>query len=199
MNALILNCSLKRSTEVSNTGALATVVAEALRAQGVQTEMIRVLEHDVRPGVQGDMGAGDGWPALHEKLLAADILIIASPTWLGHPSSVAQRVLERMDAMITEMHDGMPVAYGKVAGVVCTGNEDGAHHVISEISGALMDIGYTIPGQAWTYWNMGPGPGQSYLQTHYRHDWSEKTGRQAAANLLTVARALKQARFSYQS
>src|SRR3546814_19482732 len=94
---------------------------------------------------------------------------------MGHPSSVAQQVLERMDAMITEMRDGVPVAYGKVAGVVCTGNEDGAHHVISEICGALIDIGYTIPPQAWTYWNKGPGPGDSYMQTDYRHDWSAKT------------------------
>ena len=73
-----------------------------------------------------------------------------------------------------------------------TGNEDGAHHVISEVAGSLIDVGYTIPAQAWTYWNMGPGPGPSYLETDHRHDWSEATGRTAAANLLAVAAALAQ-------
>jgi multimeric flavodoxin WrbA len=86
--------------------------------------------------------------------------------------------------------DGWPVAYNRVAGVVVTGNEDGAHHVISEISGALGDIGYTIPGQAWTYWNKGPGPGLDYSQTAEGHDWSAKTGRAMASNLTAVARAL---------
>lgn len=76
------------------------------------------------------------------------------------------------------------------AGVIVTGNEDGAHHVISEIAGALIDIGYTVPGQAWTYWNMGPGPGPSYTETEHRHDWSAKTGRAMASNLVAVAAAL---------
>lgn len=89
-------------------------------------------------------------------MLAADILIIATPTWVGQPSSVAKRVLERMDALLSETDgQGRPVATNKVAGVVVSGNEDGAHH--NEISGALLDIGFTVPGQAWTYWNRGPG------------------------------------------
>ena len=94
--------------------------------------------------------------------------------------------------MISETRDdGTYVAYSKVAGVVVTGNEDGAHHVISEIAGGLIDVGFTIPGQAWTYWNMGPGPGPSYLETDRGHDWSEKTGRTMAANLYAVATALQ--------
>jgi multimeric flavodoxin WrbA len=193
LSALILNCTLKPSPEVSNTEALASVVAEALRAGGASVRMERVLDHDVRPGVSSDEGDGDEWPALHDAILAAEILVIATPTWLGRPSSVAQRVLERMDAMISETdEEGRPVAYNRVAGVVVTGNEDGAHHVISEVAGGLIDVGYTIPGQAWTYWNMGPGPGPSYLETDHRHDWSEATGRTAAANLLAVAAALAQ-------
>ena len=88
--------------------------------------------------------------------------------------------------------DGRPVAYNRVAGVVVTGNEDGAHHVIAEVAQAFVDIGYTVPGQAWTYWNMGPGPGPSYLETDYKRDWSEKTGRAAASNLVAVARALSE-------
>jgi multimeric flavodoxin WrbA len=193
LSALILNCTLKPSPEVSNTEALASVVAEALRAGGASVRMERVLDHDVRPGVSSDEGDGDEWPALHDAILAAEILVIATPTWLGRPSSVAQRVLERMDAMISETdEEGRPVAYNRVAGVVVTGNEDGAHHVISEVAGGLIDVGYTIPGQAWTYWNMGPGPGPSYLETDHRHDWSEATVRTAAANLLAAAAALAQ-------
>lgn len=194
MQAVILNCTLKPSPETSNTEALAQAVIDELERQGVETEMIRIADKHVPPGVVTKVSDDDEWPAIHDKLCAAEILVIASPTWMGHPSSIAQRVLERMDAMISEMTDGgLPVAYNKVAGVVCTGNEDGAHHVISEISGALIDIGYTIPGQAWTYWNKGPGPGQSYTETDYRHDWSITTGKTAASVLAAVARALEAA------
>ncbi|MEV0284170.1 hypothetical protein AB0H36_08645 [Kribbella sp. NPDC050820] len=117
--------------------------------------------------------------------------MVATPTWVGRPSSIAQRMLERMDAMLSETDDeNRPVAYNRVAGVIVTGNEDGAHHVISEISGGLVDIGYTIPGQAWTYWNKGPGPGPSYSETDEGHEWSAKTGRAMVSNLVAVAKAL---------
>jgi multimeric flavodoxin WrbA len=141
--------------------------------------------------VENDMGGGDEWPAIRAKVLGAEILVIATPTWLGRPSSVAQRVLERMDALLADRDDdGRPVAYNRVAGVVVTGNEDGAHHVISEIAGGLIDIGFTVPGQAWTYWNRGPGPGDDYLSSDAGKDWSHSTGRAAASNLVAVARAL---------
>lgn len=189
--ALILNCTLKRGPEPSNTEALARELLPEFDRLGVTHELVRVVDHHVAPGVTGDEGEGDDWPSIRERIGRADILVIASPTWLGRPSSVAQRVLERMDAMISELQDdGLPVAYNKVAGVVVTGNEDGAHHVISEIAGALVDIGYTVPGQSWTYWNQGPGPGESYLDTDHRHDWSAQTGRTAAAVLVGVANAL---------
>jgi multimeric flavodoxin WrbA len=191
MRALLLNCTLKPSPGESNTEALARVVMDALASEGIETDSVRVVDHDVRPGVESDMGDGDEWPAIRSKVLAAEILVFASPTWLGRPSSVAQRVLERMDAMLSEQDDsGRPLAYNRVAGVVVTGNEDGAHHVISEIAGGLIDIGFTIPGQAWTYWNKGPGPGDSYLDTDEGRDWSHSTGRAAAANLAAAARAL---------
>ena len=191
MKALMINCTLKASPATSNTEALAEVVADALRAGGAETDMIRAADHDIVPGVTSDEGDGDGWPAIRERILDAEILVIATPTWLGKPSSIAQRVLERMDAMITETDDeDRPVAYNRVAGVVVTGNEDGAHHVISEVAGSLVDIGYTIPGQAWTYWNRGPGPGDEYLDSDAGKDWSHQTGRTAAANLLAVAGAL---------
>ncbi|MET0920658.1 MAG: flavodoxin family protein [Acidimicrobiia bacterium] len=191
MRALILNCTLKTSPEKSNTEALLDVVADAMRGDAVEVDVIRVIDHDVKAGVSNDEGDGDEWPAILSTLRNAEILVIATPTWLGQPSSVAKRVLERLDALISETDDdGVPFAYNRVAGVVVTGNEDGAHHVISEVAQGLIDIGYTVPGQAWTYWNMGPGPGPSYLETDHKHDWSEKTGRTAASNLVAVAKAL---------
>ncbi|WP_433362595.1 flavodoxin family protein [Actinoplanes sp. CA-142083] len=191
MRAFIVNCTLKPSPEPSNTEALARVVAEALEKDGVTVDWVRAVDHDIKPGVESDMGAGDAWPDIRRRILDAEILIIATPTWVGRPSSVAQRVIERMDAMLSETDEqGRPVAYNRVAGVVNTGNEDGAHHVIGEISGALADIGFTIPGQAWTYWHLGPGAGPDYLDEQRGHDWAAKTGRAMARNLATVARAL---------
>jgi multimeric flavodoxin WrbA len=191
MKALVINCTLKPSPETSNTEALAKVVIDKLRAEGVDVTEIRAVDKDIRPGVESDMGEGDEWPPIREAILAAEILVIATPTWMAHPASVTQRVLERMDAMIAETDDSeRPVAYGKVAGVVVTGNEDGAHHVISEVMGALIDVGFTIPAQAWTYWNRGPGPGKSYLEDDSGHEWSRTTGETAAQNLVTAAKAL---------
>jgi multimeric flavodoxin WrbA len=192
MRALVLNCTLKSSPTTSNTQALADIVIAALREKDVDVDVVRVVDRNVPPGVETDLGNGDEWPELHAKLMDSEILVIATPTWLGQPSSIAKRVLERMDAMISQTKDdGTYAAYNKVAGVVVTGNEDGAHHVITEIAGALIDVGFTIPGQAWTYWNMGPGAGPSYLETDHRHDWSEKTGKTMAANLYAAATALK--------
>ncbi|HEY0618159.1 MAG TPA: flavodoxin family protein [Kribbella sp.] len=191
MRALVLNCTLKPSPSRSNTDSLADVVVDALEKEQVEVTRVRLADLTIKPGVSSDEGDGDEWPGIHEQLLGCEILVVATPTWVGHPSSIAQRLIERMDAMISETDDeDRPVAYNKVAGVVVTGNEDGAHHVISEIAGGLGDIGYTIPGQAWTYWNKGPGPGPSYNETGEGHDWSAKTGRAMASNLVAVAKAL---------
>jgi multimeric flavodoxin WrbA len=195
MQALIINCTLKPSPQPTNTGALGEVVADALGGHGVEVKTIRAVDHNIKPGVQTNMGDGDDWPAIHDDVLTSEILIIATPTWVGRPSSLAQRVLERMDAMISETDEtGRPVAYNRVAGVINTGNEDGAHHVITEICGALGDIGYTIPPQAWTYWHLGPGPGPDYLDEQQGHDYAAKTGRAMAANLVAVAGALATSR-----
>jgi multimeric flavodoxin WrbA len=190
--AVFLNCTLKPSPDTSNTDALARVVAEELARHDVESEFVRVVDHDVKPGVENDMGEGDEWPGILDKVLGAQILVVATPTWLGHPSSIAQRVLERLDALLAETDDeGRPVAYNRVAGVVVTGNEDGAHHVIAEVAGGLVDIGYTIPAQAWTYWNQGPGPGPTYLDEEGSgQDWSHTQARAMAQNLAAVAGAL---------
>ncbi len=191
MRALALNCTLTASPGISNTEALTRIVLGRMEKDGVATRLLRVVDHDVRPGVSSDEGGGDEWPSIRTEILASEILILATPTWLGQPSSVVKRVLERMDAMLSETgEDGRPVAYNRVAGFVVTGNEDGAHHVIAELAQAVIDIGFTVPGQAWTYWNKGPGPGPSYLETDEGHEWSRTTGEAAAANLVAVARAL---------
>lgn len=194
MNAIVLNCTLKPSPESSNTEKLAGEVIAELERRGVGTEIVRVVDHDVAPGVEtvlGPVHPGDEWPAIHDRILAAEILILATPTWVAQPSSVAKRVIERMDAMLSETDDeGRPVAFNHVAGFVVTGNEDGAHHVIGELTQAVTDIGFTVPGQAFTYWNMGPGPGPDYADTDHGHDYAASTGRAAAANLVAAAEAL---------
>ncbi len=167
------------------------VIAE-LEKGGVETEIVRLVDLDIKPGVDSDMGKGDEWPGVREKILAADILIVATPTWLGQHSSVCMRALERMDALIGETDDsGRPIAFGKVAGVVITGNEDGAHHIVASVCQALIDIGFTIPAHSWTYWHLGPGVGPDYVETDEGHDYSDRVGRNAARNLIALASVLK--------
>ena len=160
MKALVLNCTLKASPETSNTEALARVVMGELETQGVETEIVRLVDLNIKPGVKSDEGEGDDWPGVRAKIVASEILIVATPTWLGQMSSVAKRVLERLDAFFSETDEaGRSPAMGRVAGVVVTGNEDGAHHIVATVAQGLIDMGFTVPGQAWTYWHLGPGPG----------------------------------------
>jgi multimeric flavodoxin WrbA len=191
MKALVLNCTLKSSPETSNTEALARVVMAQFQRDGVEAEIVRLVDQNIKPGVKTDMGEGDDWPGVHAKLKAADILVVATPTWLGQMSSVAKRALERMDAILSETDDqGRTWSMGKVGGVVVTGNEDGAHHIVATVSQSLVDIGWTVPGQSWTYWHLGPGPGPDYTDTQQAHDYSDRLARNAARNLVWVARAL---------
>jgi len=192
MRALALNATLKPSPEPSSTEALARVVLDALEAQSVECELVRLVDLDIAPGVvSGALRDGDEWPSVYRKILAADILVMATPTWFGRPSSVISRALERMDALLSETDAaGVPVAYNKVAGFVVTGNEDGAHNCIAEMGQAMFDIGFTVPAQAWTYWNKGPGPGEEVYLTTDETSWSKTAGRAAAQNLYAVAHAL---------
>jgi len=193
MRAVLLNATLKRSPEPSSTQALAEYVAGALEQRGVACEHIRLTDHVIEPGVVSEaVTPADEWPALRERILAADIAVFATPTWLGQLSSIMKRALERMDAMLSETDDaGVPVAYNRVAGFVVTGNEDGAHACIANMAQALIDIGYTIPGQAWTYWNKGPGPGEEVYLTTDEREWTHSTGDAMAHNLVAVTRALQ--------
>jgi len=193
MKALILNCTLKHSPAESNTGALAQEVIAELEKLGVTTKMLRIADHNVMPGIKSaSQGKGDGWPAILEELLSAEILIMATPTWFGTLSSMAMRALERINGLYTAVDkEGRPVTFNKVAGFIVTGEEDGARHVVTELAGALMDVGFTIAPQSYTYWNNGPGPGTSYLKSDFRKSWSKETGKAAAANIVAVAKALK--------
>ena len=192
MKALVLNCTLKPSPQTSSTEALARVLMQELAKGGVETDLVRLVDLNIKPGVSGDEGEGDDWPSVDEKLKAADIVVFATPIWLGQMSSVCQRALERMDAWFEETDDsGRPVAFGKVAGVVITGNEDGAHHTVATVCQGLIDMGFTIPAQSWTYWHLGPGSGPDYVETDQGHDYSDRVARNAARNLAALAKVLK--------
>jgi len=153
LRALALNCTLKASPAPSSTDRMIGVLADALAHHDVEVETMRIVDHDVRPGVDGDEGLGDGWPAIRARIVSADILIVATPIWMGAPSSVAKRVAERLDAFLGESDDrGRTPAYGKVALVAVVGNEDGAHHSSAELYQWLGDVGFTIPANATAYW-----------------------------------------------
>jgi len=154
LTALALNCTLTPSPGDSSTELLLSQVMTALGEHDVTGTIVRVVDLDVLPGVQTDMGDGDAWPSIREQVLAADIVVIGTPIWLGHMSSVAQRVLERLDAELSETDEhGRPILFDKVAAVAVVGNEDGAHHATAELYQGLVDVGFTVAAQAATYWN----------------------------------------------
>ena len=154
LTALALNCTLTPSPDGSSTQLMADQVLAALDKLGVPGTSVRLVDLDVRPGVVKDMGSGDAWPGVREQMLAADILVIATPTWMGHMSSVASRVMERLDAELSETDDeGRVETFGKVALVAVVGNEDGAHKITADLFQGLNDVGFTIPAQGGVYWN----------------------------------------------
>ena len=155
VTAIAINCTLKPSDgEDSSTDRMIGMLADALKQQDVElAEVLRIADHDVKPGVTSDEGEGDAWPALREKILAHDILIFGGPIWLGQIGSVAKRVLERMDAFLDETDDaGRMPSYGKVAVAAIVGNEDGAHFSTAQLFQSLNDTGWTIPAVGACYW-----------------------------------------------
>ena len=151
--ALALNCTLKKGTAPSSTDALLDHLLAEMEKHDIEGKVLRCADFDIFPGVTSDEGPGDAWPKIRRQILDADILILGTPIWLGQPSSVCKRVLERMDAFLSELDDKqrMP-SYGRVAAVAVVGNEDGAHHCSAEMFQALNDVGFTIPAVAATYW-----------------------------------------------
>jgi multimeric flavodoxin WrbA len=193
LTALALNCTLTPSPAESSTEILADQVLEALRKHGVDGQSVRVVDLDVKPGVQADMGEGDAWPRIRRQMLDADILVVATPTWVGHRSSVAQRVMERLDAELSETDDeGRLETFGKVALAVVVGNEDGAHAITAGLFQSLNDVGFTIPANGGVYWN-----GEAMTTTDYKDldetpDAVASTLRTMAANAAHLARLLRQ-------
>ncbi|EME22079.1 hypothetical protein G419_06237 [Rhodococcus triatomae BKS 15-14] len=191
-HALALSCSLTPSPTASSSELLARQVLDELESHGLTVEHVRVVDHDVHPGVESDMGDGDEWPAILDRVRAADVLVFATPTWLGHASSVAQRVLERLDAALSDT-DGAnrPVMVGKVAVVAVVGNEDGAHKIVADTFQALNDIGFSIPAQGCTYWNGEAMSGVDYLDLDRVPDAVAKTTATAARNAAALGVMLR--------
>ena len=153
LTAFALVCSLTPSPEPSSSDLMAQHILDQFAERGISTSSARVVDHNVAAGVQKDMGNGDEWPSLREKILVADIFVLSTPIWMGHPSSLAQRVMERLDADIAETdEEGRPIMAGKVAVVAVVGNEDGAHKTVADMMQGLNDIGFSLPSQGSTYW-----------------------------------------------
>ena len=193
LKAVCLNCTLKRSPEVSNTEALCRKVIEWFDRMDVESEIVRVVDHDVKFGVTSDEGDGDEWPLILAKVKTADIIVMAAPIWFGVRSSVCQMVIERLDGTYAERNAaGQYPLYNKVAGVVVTGNEDGAHDVAANTLFNMTHLGCTVPPNVDTYWVGDAGPGPSYIEAGgENHAYTQRTARWTAHNLVHMARILK--------
>ena len=201
LRALFLNCTLKRSPERSHTRGLIDVSRAILEKNGVAVEVIRPVDLPLAHGVWPDMTEHgwpeDAWPDLYEKVLAADILVIGTPIWLGEKSSVCTKVIERLYGMSGELNEaGQYRNYGKVGGCLVTGNEDGIKHCAMSVLYALQHIGYTIPPQADAGWIGEAGPGPSYLDEGSggpQNDFTQRNTTFMTWNLMHLARMLKDA------
>lgn len=201
LTALFINCTLKRSPELSHTQALADRSIALLQRLGVNVDQFRAVDHDIAPGVYPDMtenGApSDEWPALFERVMAADILVLLTPIWLGEKSSVATRVVERLYGNSGQLNEaGQSIYYGRTGGVIVTGNEDGAKHCSMNMIYSLQHLGYVIPPQADAAWIGEAGPGPSYADEGSggpENDFTNRNTTFMTWNLVHTARWLKDA------
>ena len=192
LRALVLCCTLKPSPAPSSSELLGRQVLQALDSFGVDGELVRVVDHDVRFGVTTDEGDGDEWPLLRAKMLDADVVVLATPIWMGQVASVCKMVLERLDAELSEPDDeGRYLTMGKVAGVAVVGNEDGAHHVTAQVLQALNDVGFTAPANAATYWVGEAMQAVDYADLDETPEKTASTTRTLAANAVHLARLLQ--------
>jgi multimeric flavodoxin WrbA len=192
LKAVVLVCTLQKSPTASSSDLLGRQVLEQLEKRGVEGEVVRVVDHDVRFGVSTDEGDGDEWPRIREKILAADIMVLATPIWMGQPASVAKMALERLDAELSETDDeGRMSTFGKVAIVAVVGNEDGAHHVIAECYQALNDTGFSLAANASTYWVGEAMQGVDYQDHEETPEATASATAAAATNAVHLARLLK--------
>jgi len=200
LKAVFINCTLKPPAETSHTGLLMEASARIMRQAGVSVDLIRPTAHAIAPGVQPDMKehgwTRDDWPELWPRILAADILVIGTPIWLGEESSICRLVIERLYAMSGELNaHGQSIYYGKTGGVVVTGNEDGIKHCAMSVLYALGHLGYTIPPQADCGWIGEAGPGPSYGDdgAGFDNDFTQRNTTIMTWNLMHMARLLKEA------
>jgi len=195
LKALILNCTLKKSPRISNTQALINKAVALFAEHNVNAETIRVVDYYIPFGISSKEDEKDEWPVILIKIKSCDILVIGSPIWFGVRSSVAQLVFERLDGTYNEADPktGQFPLYGKVGGVIVTGNEDGAHNVASNTLFNLSHLGCTIPPNVDTYWIGMAGPGPSYIDANgEKHLYTNKTVRFMVDNLVYFARVLKE-------
>lgn len=194
LKALFLNCTLKRSPDISNTKALIDKAVKLFEEQEVETEVIRIADYNIPVGVSSYEGEGDEWPEILNKIKESDILIMGSPIWFGVRSSLLQKVIERLDGtyMEADLETGQFPLYGKVAGVIVTGNEDGAHNVASNTLFNLTHLGCTVPPNVDSYWVGPAGPGPSYIEAGgQKHLYTNKTVRFMVHNLVYFAKLIK--------
>ena len=199
LKAMYVNCTLKKSPELTHTQGLMDVSIKIMEKEGVQVDQIRLVDHDVASGVYPDMREHgwktDEWPQLFEQIFDADILVIGTPIWLGEKSSVAQKLIERLYSMSGETNEkGQYLYYGKVGGCVITGNEDGVKHCAMGMLYALQHIGYSIAPQADSGWIGEVGPGPSYLDKESnaaQNDFTNRNTTFMTYNMLHLAKMLK--------
>ncbi len=199
LKAIFLNCTLKKSPELSHTEGLMNIPRRVMTTHGVSVEIIRPVDYNIAHGVYPDMTQygwqQDDWPKLYQKVLAADILVVGTPIWLGDKSSVCTQTIERLYSSSGDLNDkGQYVYYGRTGGCVITGNEDGAKHCAMNILYSLQHLGYTIPPQADAAWVGEAGPGPSYLDPGSggpENDFTNRNANFMAWNLMHLAMAIK--------
>ena len=199
LRALFINCTLKKSPEVSHTQGLVDISKAIMEANNVKVEVIRAADHDIAPGVWPDMTEHgwdkDEWPDIFKKVMAADILVLTTPIWLGEKSSICTKVIERLYGNSGDLNkEGQYAYYGRVGGALITGNEDGAKHCAMNILYSLQHLGYTIPPQADAGWLGEAGPGPSYLDKGSggpQNDFTNRNTTFMTWNLMHLARMLK--------
>jgi multimeric flavodoxin WrbA len=201
LRAMFINCTLKKSPDLSHTQGLIDVSAAIMDKHGVEVEILRAIDHDIATGVYLDMTEhgwdSDEWPEIHRRVMTSDILVIAGPIWLGDNSSITKQIIERLYAGSSELNDqGQYAYYGRVGGCLITGNEDGIKHCAMNVLYSLQHIGYTIPPQADAGWIGEAGPGPSYLDPGSggpENDFTNRNTTFMTWNLMHTARMLKDA------
>lgn len=201
LRAIFLNCTLKKSPELSHTQGLIDISKSIMQKNGVQVDELRPVDFEIAYGIWPDMTTKgwqrDDWPEISKRVMAADILVLGTSIWLGEKTSVATQVIERLYSSSGELNEhGQYAYYGRVGGCLVTGNEDGAKHCSMNILYSLQHLGYVIPPQADAAWLGEAGPGPSYLDPGSggpENDFTNRNTTFMTWNLLHMARMIKDA------